>query len=793
MAGDGTTGADRAAALTQVFPERSSPRAHLLNASTQHAPLNEHHIRAHVQGADRYGIIPFIDDEQVVWACIDLDAKCWKLDEEGKLRSLTQAEKDDHVDGLGYDCPEVVRVRDALLLELASRGFVVLLECSRGGGWHIWIVFAEPVLARVVRHILRPIVLGVGIPDATDLICPRSDSAPGTGNGVYLPWSGQSTGPHTQLFEIDPISGEWVQAPEQIAALLNWAKHPTPVSVLSDASEIESSSGTDDNGKLKTCPENWDRPEMQRVLAELQERGLLRGARTDRGQTACCPAHADQRPSLSVAPGTKGVLFHCFAGCKHAAIVAALSLEPEEVFFFLDSFADHQTDLGNAELFRDQFRGQIVFCTDENRWRWWDGKRWAPDDGDHASQLGHELIYQLHRQGDRKRAKKLQSRARFRAMLDMAMHLEGIAVRVEEFDTSDHLLNVENGTLNLDTFELHPHDPNDRITKLAPVLYNPSARSDLWERVLRDVLPDGDTSLFLQRFYGYALHGCKDLDTLLLMHGPTRCGKGTIQGAVSAALGNDYVRTVSSRAFAERKFVEMNAPEVAALRGARLANIYESGTEIQLDATLIKTITGHDPITAAEKYKNPVTFTPQFALVIATNTRPGLPADDDAVWERLIELPFNGTIPEEKRDPKVREALRDDPENRSAVLTWAVEGFRMLREEGLKPPTRVRQASSDYRSEMNHFNAFIDSECVLGSDLKMPVKVLNSAYSDWCKEAGLKPLNYREFPKRLEALGCRRDRTGRGRFWSGIGLQQERGGFDQEQDGVADEEASRVN
>lgn len=37
-----------------------------------------------------------------------------------------------------------------------------------------------------------------------------------------------------------------------------------------------------------------------------------------------CPAHQDGRASLSVTPGRKAVLFHCFAGCKQDAILAAL-------------------------------------------------------------------------------------------------------------------------------------------------------------------------------------------------------------------------------------------------------------------------------------------------------------------------------------------------------------------------------------------------------------------------------------------------------------------------------------
>jgi putative DNA primase/helicase len=40
---------------------------------------------------------------------------------------------------------------------------------------------------------------------------------------------------------------------------------------------------------------------------------------------ARCPAHEDRSPSLSITPGRAAVLFHCFAGCAQADVIAALA------------------------------------------------------------------------------------------------------------------------------------------------------------------------------------------------------------------------------------------------------------------------------------------------------------------------------------------------------------------------------------------------------------------------------------------------------------------------------------
>lgn len=48
---------------------------------------------------------------------------------------------------------------------------------------------------------------------------------------------------------------------------------------------------------------------------------------------AKCPAHADKRPSLSIAEGADGrVLVHDFSGCDVYAILSAVGLEAKDLF-----------------------------------------------------------------------------------------------------------------------------------------------------------------------------------------------------------------------------------------------------------------------------------------------------------------------------------------------------------------------------------------------------------------------------------------------------------------------------
>jgi len=51
----------------------------------------------------------------------------------------------------------------------------------------------------------------------------------------------------------------------------------------------------------------------------------LNGRHSGKGFIACCPAHDDKHPSLSISESDSGkVLVKCFAGCSQEAVISAL-------------------------------------------------------------------------------------------------------------------------------------------------------------------------------------------------------------------------------------------------------------------------------------------------------------------------------------------------------------------------------------------------------------------------------------------------------------------------------------
>jgi putative DNA primase/helicase len=108
----------------------------------------------------------------------------------------------------------------------------------------------------------------------------------------------------------------------------------------------------------------------------------------------------------------------------------------------------------------------------------------------------------------------------------MARLMTGIHGHSTDFDQNPDLLNVANGTLNLKTFTLQPHDPADKLTRVIPVVYDASATAPLWGAFLQSVFQGKQSVIdYVQRIVGYCLTGSIEEQCLFFFHGAGANGK----------------------------------------------------------------------------------------------------------------------------------------------------------------------------------------------------------------------------------------------------------------------------
>jgi putative DNA primase/helicase len=179
-------------------------------------------------------------------------------------------------------------------------------------------------------------------------------------------------------------------------------------------------------------------------------------------------------------------------------------------------------------------------------------------------------------------------------------------------------------------------------------------------------------------------------------------------------------------------------------------------------------------------------FAPTHKLWLSTNHKPEIRGTDAAIWRRIRLVPWTVSIPPAEQDKKLPEKLRSEL---PGILAWIVQGCLEWRRKGLQAPEEVRQATGDYRSEMDVLAAFLEECCILRSDAMASAKNLYIAYKEWCEANGEPVEKQRRFGMRLTERGLRRQKVGGVYRWYGIGLRHDRQGPSEDK-GPADESAS---
>lgn len=240
----------------------------------------------------------------------------------------------------------------------------------------------------------------------------------------------------------------------------------------------------------------------------------------------------------------------------------------------------------------------------------------------------------------------------------------------------------------------------------------------------------GDDELlrFVQRLLGCALAGLVHEHVLPIFWGSGRNGKGTLLEVVAGVLGPELAVPVPADALMEqRKGSDGPQPYLYALRGKRLAWASESNEGRRVDAALVKQLTGGDLLHVRTLHGKPVMFEPTHLLLLLTNHKPHLAADDPAVWERVLLVPFTERFVaepgagEKQREAGLKEALLAEG---AEILAWLVRGcmgWQML--GGLRPPAVVKAATAAYREEEDDLKPFLAERCVQRAECQIAAKL----------------------------------------------------------------------
>jgi phage/plasmid-associated DNA primase len=183
---------------------------------------------------------------------------------------------------------------------------------------------------------------------------------------------------------------------------------------------------------------------------------------------------------------------------------------------------------------------------------------------------------------------------------------------------------------------------------------------------------------------------------------------------------------------------------------------------------------------------------------MTTNHLPIAPADDDAIWDRLVAVPWDTRIPPGERTD-VSASLPRDPEVLEYVLSWAVAGAVMWHQErtgwsgavlqsGIGTPVAVQIATDAWqrRSESasgagDALTEWLRSDGVVEGDtndsLPLSLTDLHASHTAWARSVRTHPMTERAFTTALRARGMKKVHTMGGNRWTGVRLLPSQSGL----------------
>lgn len=458
-----------------------------------------------------------------------------------------------------------------------------------------------------------------------------------------------------------------------------------------------------------------------------------------------------------------------------------------------DEYSDQQLALE----FKENHKHDIRWCSMEGRWYAFNAIRWVPEDVRITSdKLRDFLRKQIEKVDDEisgisqsnlddrskasqirellKVRKQLSSRRKFDDVLALSKAM--LDVNPNEFDILENVINLQNCTVILKSHEKHDveirqHAPEDMLTKICRVDYDPDAKCPEWQRFLDTVQPSKDIQNFLRIWVGYCMFGHAREEKILVNTGSGGNGKNTFFNAIRYIFG-DYSSVLDADQFMDDRGGSAEYYR-ASMHGKRLIVASETRSKVSVfNDAFIKQIAGEEHISGRHPYGKPFEFKMQAKANLLTNNLPSLVEVSPAVRRRLLILEWKVEIRDENADRELGNKLKMEA---SGILNWILKGVRDYNEFGLVIPDSLLVDTSKNLDQMDMFNDFCqDVIRITGNDNDVSRRSdLWRAYAQWCKETHYPMSSRIAFFRRLEKAGARESRINGNYVYRGIQIYED--------------------
>ena len=212
---------------------------------------------------------------------------------------------------------------------------------------------------------------------------------------------------------------------------------------------------------------------------------------------------------------------------------------------------------------------------------------------------------------------------------------------IEKLDQNPYLLCFNNGVVDFQNKVFRKGQHDDYISKCTKIDYVPFDETKMAHTFgeialfIKELFPVKELHDYMWEHLASCLIGTNKNQTFNIYYGGGRNGKSKLTELMSKSLG-EYKATVPITLITQkRNTIGSTSSEIVQLMGVRYAVMQEPSKGDRINEGIMKEITGGDPIQGRALFKDTVTFTPQFKLVVCTNELFEDMSTDDGTWRRI--------------------------------------------------------------------------------------------------------------------------------------------------------------
>jgi P4 family phage/plasmid primase-like protien len=416
---------------------------------------------------------------------------------------------------------------------------------------------------------------------------------------------------------------------------------------------------------------------------------------------------------------------------------------------------------------------------------------YSPDQGIYLLQREPQLLARFSRlllrcarecRSDACDTRSLEFRFRGSAkLLGVLRKARGVLEAPDDFFSADltEFLPVANGVLRLRDKALLPFSSSYRRRSKLAVSFDPSANCPTFLETLMTPALEADDLDLLQRWCGLALIGENTAQKVMILIGTPGGGKGTFIRVLTGIIGQRNLESLRPRLLGERF-------ELSRFLGKTLlygADVRENFLN-QGGASVLKALTGNDPMTVEFKNSNESPFiSGRFNVIATCNSRltVHLEGDVEAWRRRLVIVHYHKSKPASVIADLDKRILSSEA---PGVLNWMLAGLDKLRADGwqLRVTSTQQSLVDNLLLESDGHALFVREELEKQWDSELTISDCFDAYIQYCNERSWSALPRNRFGHgigdivaRQHGLAMRHDIRGASgkaqRGWRGLGLR----------------------